>query len=501
MKAIILAAGIGSRLRPITSSTPKCLVKVAGKSIIDYQIQSYISAGVEKIIILTGYKSNMVKDFCKNIKGADIQIIENVDYETTNNMYSLYLAREEINGDGFLLSNGDVVFDERIPIELIQSKIDDLIVADYGSYDEESMKIKIDEFGFVEDISKTISPKSSHGNSIDLYKFSSSASKILFEKLRDIIEIECNLNEWTELALQDLLQTGKLKMQPFDITGKKWVEIDNYDDLAIADKLFSNLSRTLKYKKLFFIDLDGTIYNDNIQVKGASDFLNMLNSLNIPYYFLSNNSSRSKNDYINKLSKLGINAKEDDIVLSTDGIIQFLVNKNVENVYVVGTKSMENYISRNGINTNSNMPEYVVLGYDTELTYNKLKHAALHMHNGVELLATHCDVVCPTPNGPIPDIGSILALIEASTGKKPIKIFGKPSIDMVKQIISHHGVDNRDIVVIGDRLYTDMKLARNIGCNFICVLSGETCRDDIENIEDTPELIIDDVNGIIQLIE
>ena len=251
MKPIILAAGIGSRLRPITSNKPKCLVNVAGKPILDYQIKSYISAGFEKIIVVTGYKSGMVKDFCNNIEGVDIQIIENVDYETTNNMYSLYLAREEIDGNSFLLSNGDIVFDEQIPMEVIQSKIDDLIVADYGSYNEESMKIKINEFGFVEDISKTISTQSSYGNSIDMYKFSSGASATLFEKLRDIIEIECNLNEWTELALQDLLQKGSLKMQPFDIEGKKWVEIDNYDDLAIADRIFSKLYQTLKYKKLF----------------------------------------------------------------------------------------------------------------------------------------------------------------------------------------------------------------------------------------------------------
>ena len=178
-------------------------------------------------------------------------------------------------------------------------------------------------------------------------------------------------------------------------------------------------------------------------------------------------------------------------------MVQFLINKGIKNVFVVGTKSMQNYISQNDINISSEVPEYVVLGYDTELTYDKLKHAAIHLNNGVELLATHCDVVCPTPNGPIPDIGSFLALIEASTGKKPIKIFGKPSVDMVEQIISRHGTNKEDIVVIGDRLYTDMNLARNIGCNFICVLSGETCRNDIENLMDNPELIVNDVGDLL----
>lgn len=497
MKAIILAAGIGSRLRPMTLNKPKCLVKVAGIPIIDYQIRSYIMAGIEEIIVVTGYMSDKVKDFCnKYCNFKNFKIIENSDYDTTNNMYSLYLARQELIGENFILSNGDIVFDKQIAINTIQSKMENLIVADQGSYNEESMKITLEESGYINDISKTISRQMAYGNSIDMYKFSSDASKILFDEIINIIEYEKSLKEWTELALQRLLKADMLKMYPLDISTLKWVEIDNYEDLALADKLFSLFDISLKGKKLFFIDGDGTIYNGNKLINGTKDFLRTLIDLNISYYLLSNNSSLSKNDYVKKLKNINIDIIEDNVILSTDGLIEFLLSKNVNNIFLVGTKSMENNLIQRGINTRSNLPEYVVIGYDTELTYDKLKFASLYIQKGIDILATHCDIVCPTPDGPIPDIGSILALIETSTGKRPIKIFGKPNIEMVGHIIERHRVTEKEIVVIGDRLYTDMKLAQNIGCDFICVLSGDTRRDDIENIEEVPELIIKNISEI-----
>ncbi|MCZ6594043.1 MAG: HAD hydrolase-like protein, partial [Bacteroidetes bacterium] len=111
-------------------------------------------------------------------------------------------------------------------------------------------------------------------------------------------------------------------------------------------------------------------------------------------------------------------------------------------------------------------------------------------------LATHCDLVCPTSEGLVPDIGSMLALIEATTKKKPVKVFGKPNPEMVEHILIERGVNLAEIAVIGDRLYTDMALARELGCDFVCVLSGETKREDIENLDDLPDLIVNSVAEI-----
>ena len=495
MKAIILAAGIGSRLQPMTSNKPKCLIEVAGRPILDYQIRSYASAGIKDIIIIVGYKSEQVIDFCRHIEGVNIKTIENTNYEVTNNMYSLYLAFDDLVGKTFVLSNGDVIFDEQIACSIVHSEIKDLIATDHGKYLEESMKITVNHMGLVDNISKTIPSQLAYGNSIDLYKFSAESSEIFFMQIKDIIEKDGNLNDWTEVALQKLLRTRRLSMRPFDIAKRRWVEIDNYEDLALADKLFSDFDRSLKNKKLFFIDLDGTIYIGDKIIQGAKEFLVGLESLGIDFYFLSNNSSRSKKDYVKKLNRMGIITKEEKIILSTDGLIEYLLNEKVKDVFVVGTKSMESSLIQKGMNTKSDKPEFVVLGFDTELSYEKIRQASLHLENGVDLLATHCDVVCPTSEGNIPDIGSMLALFEVATGKKPVKIFGKPNLEMVYHVMACRRIKRKDTVVVGDRLYTDMELARRIGCDFICVLSGETRREDCDN--DRPDLIVKDVSKII----
>ena len=401
-----------------------------------------------------------------------------------------------VKGKSFLLSNGDVVFDDKIVYEAI-CREEDLIAADAGSYSEESMKISLNQSGYIKDISKLIRSEDAYGNSIDVYKFSAQSSKILFNEIRKIIEEDNNLKDWTEVAIQRLMQKGSLKMKPFDIAGKSWVEIDNYHDLAQADKIFSDFDMSLKDKKIIFIDLDGTIYIGDEIIPGAREFLDHLKKSGVIFYFLSNNSSRAKSDYVQKLHEMNIETDEDKIILSTDGLIEYLLMKKVTEIYLIGTRSMEKSFADLKINTNSHNPEYVVLGYDTELTYEKLKQASIYLRNGIDLLATHRDIVCPTKEGLIPDIGSMLALIEASTGKKPEKVFGKPNLQMIEHILKRHGVTEQEVAVVGDRLYTDMELARNVGCDFICVLSGETNRDDIEKSEYTPDLIINNVGEII----
>lgn len=496
MKALILAAGIGSRLRPITEIKPKCLVSVAGRPILDYQIQAYASAGIRDIIIVAGHKVEKIRQYCNGLDGADVKIIENTDYATTNNMYSLYLAAEELKGREFILSNGDVIFSSDIISSLMHAPSRDLIAAQASSHNEESMKITINQSGYICDISKTIPQKTAYGTSIDVYVFSQKSSEILFEQVQTIVEKEKKLNEWTEVALQRLLKSQKLKMQPFDIGNKEWVEIDNYQDLLTAERYFSEYAKSLFDKKLFFIDLDGTVYIGDEKIPGAQQLVELLKNRNIPYYFLSNNSARSKSDYVEKLSRMGIDVEEDKIILSTDGLLEYLKSTKIRDIFLVGTRSMAKYIAAAGINTRSSSPEYVVLGYDTELTYEKLRQASIYLINGVPLLATHADIVCPSPQGPVPDIGSMLALIEKATAKRPLKVFGKPNKKMIQHIMERHKVSGDETVIIGDRLYTDMELARKSGSGFVLVLSGETKREDIESSPDWPDLIVKSLEAL-----
>jgi HAD superfamily hydrolase (TIGR01450 family) len=247
------------------------------------------------------------------------------------------------------------------------------------------------------------------------------------------------------------------------------------------------------------MDLDGTVYLGDNLIEGVGRFLHYLKGKDIHYYFLSNNSSRSKSDYVKKLSDLGIRTDEDHIVLSTDGVIEFLKDQGIKDVYIVGTESMKDMFMEAGIQVASSNPKYVVLGYDTELTYEKLRTSALLLQREVPLIATHPDLVCPTPQGPVPDTGALLALYEKATGIKPQKIFGKPNPEMITHVFKKHDVSPDDIVMIGDRIYTDMELARRVPCDFILVLSGEAQRSDLQKVSYAPALVVNTIGEIIPL--
>jgi len=251
-------------------------------------------------------------------------------------------------------------------------------------------------------------------------------------------------------------------------------------------------------KKVVFLDMDGTIYLGDHLIQGAKEFLSALDEQGLIHYFLTNNSSRSKEDYIRKLKRMEIEAKRNDLILSTDGVVHFLKRKSIDQVYIVGTKSMKEMFRREGIETDSDHPRYLILGFDTELDYHKIKTASLLLQKGVEMIATHCDLVCPTPEGPIPDIGSFLALFETATSKKPSRVFGKPCPEMIEHILHKHEVTPKEIVIIGDRLYTDMDMARNIGCDFILVFSGETRPEDLQNWNSRPTLAVETVGTLIE---
>lgn len=252
-----------------------------------------------------------------------------------------------------------------------------------------------------------------------------------------------------------------------------------------------------KDKKIVFLDMDGTLYLGGRLLPGTKNFLLSLRDRGLMYYYLSNNSSRSKADYVNKLAQFGIEASKEEIILSTDGVIDFLHSRNIDKTYVVGTSSMKNMFLEAGIEVDSLQPAYVILGFDTELNYKKIKAAALFLLKGIPLLATHKDLVCPTEEGPIPDVGAMLALFERSTGKTPEKIFGKPNREMLDHIIKRHKTSANDLVIIGDRTYTDMEMAKNIGCDFILVLSGETKKEDLAGLETQPTLVVDNVGQLI----
>src|SRR5690606_2236404 len=152
----------------------------------------------------------------------------------------------------------------------------DAVAVDTSLYNEESMKVTLSSEGYITDISKAIKADASYACSIDFYKFSEGASKIFFEKIVRIVEQEGKVKDWTEVAMQQLFQSGELKFKPCDISGFDWVEIDNYDDLALSDRVFSKWDERIKHVENILFDLDGTIYVGRNAITGARETIQKL---------------------------------------------------------------------------------------------------------------------------------------------------------------------------------------------------------------------------------
>ncbi len=234
MKALILAAGLGTRLAPITDNCPKSLVQVNGKPILMKQIENLHENGITDITIISGYKSEILENVVYE-KYPEIKIIHSIDYMTTNNMYSAYLAKDVMSGKGFLMMNADVFYDASVIRSLVAFSASNAIVTDIGNYLEESMKV-VEQDGRLISISKSITKEDALGASIDVYKFSAEASKAFFNKCEEYIVDKKELKLWSEVAINDILSEVEFKACPLE---GRWLEIDNHDDLAAAERLFA----------------------------------------------------------------------------------------------------------------------------------------------------------------------------------------------------------------------------------------------------------------------
>ena len=257
------------------------------------------------------------------------------------------------------------------------------------------------------------------------------------------------------------------------------------------------ISQSLDGIKAVFLDLDGTIYLGDSLIDGALDFLGRLEERGIKRYFLSNNSSKSVEQYVEKLRDLGIDADKDEVLLSTHDLISWLSKKEVTSTFLVGTEGMRSMLEEQGIETSSEQPEFVVLGYDTEISYEKLATASIHLHEGVQLVASHPDMVCPSPRGGLPDTGAYMSLFKATTGVGPVHVCGKPNKGMILHKVEDLGLKPSECCMIGDRLYTDIEMADRAGVYGILVLSGEASVDDVEEGELRPSLVVDSVAELL----
>lgn len=263
---------------------------------------------------------------------------------------------------------------------------------------------------------------------------------------------------------------------------------------------------TLKEKKMFMLDMDGTIYNESTLIPGAIDFFHLLQERGVHYTFMTNNSSKSKFTYVEKLQKLGINCTEKQIASSVNATIAYLkANKPNAKLYLVGTDSLKYELEVEGftivpLNYRKLDIDYVLVGFDIELTYEKLVGACWYISRDFPFLATNCDMRCPVlDNKFIPDCGAICDMLTAATGRKPLYL-GKPDKYIVEAIMKEWNLKPLDIATVGDRLYTDVAVGINAGVDSICVLTGEATVDDIKKSIIKPNYVFNSIKELYEAL-
>jgi choline kinase len=235
MRGIILAAGVASRLRPLTNTTPKCLLKVGGKTILEQTIEGLIQNGIRDIVIVTGYLADQIRLFMAG-KFPDLQVtyVHNPQYETTNNIFSLWLTREHVLGHDMLLLDSDIVFDPRIIGLLVRSGHETcLAVRSDHKLGQEEIKVRVQSDGTIAAIGKEIEPREAIGESIGIELFGASFVRELFNILDRMIVTEQRVNIFYEVAFEEAVNLG-LPIVPVDVGGFRCMEIDTAEDLERA---------------------------------------------------------------------------------------------------------------------------------------------------------------------------------------------------------------------------------------------------------------------------
>ena len=255
----------------------------------------------------------------------------------------------------------------------------------------------------------------------------------------------------------------------------------------------------LKNLKLFLLDMDGTIYIDNDLFDGVLEFLDYIKEIGGKYIFMTNNSSKGVDKYIEKLKSLGIESTKEDFVTSVDATIAYLKNKNYKKIYASGTKSFKDQLRQADLPIVEDVEEgidCVLTGFNTELKFKDLEDICIILREDVAYVATNPDWVCPTWYGSVPDCGSVSQMIFNATGKMP-RFIGKTHPDMAYMAMEKVGYSKEHTAIIGDRLYTDIACGFNAGINTIFVLSGEGTMEDADKSEIKPDYIFENIKQLL----
>ena len=260
----------------------------------------------------------------------------------------------------------------------------------------------------------------------------------------------------------------------------------------------------LQTKKLYLFDMDGTVYLDETLFDGVPELLEKIEKQGGRYVFITNNASKSVKDYVAKMHRLGLKQITSEHFFTSAQATIALLKEHFDGklIYIQATKSLIEECEKQGLKVTteySDEAEAIVVAFDTELTAEKMYTTCKMLtKRDLPYYATNPDWVCPVEFGYIPDCGSMCQGYERATGKKPIFI-GKPQPEMVYAVMKKFGVEKKDTVVIGDRLYTDIASGNNAGVDTVCVLSGEVTLAEVERATgvEKPTYLLQSVKDLV----
>ena len=265
-----------------------------------------------------------------------------------------------------------------------------------------------------------------------------------------------------------------------------------------------DITKTVQKMKLYLFDMDGTLYIGDRLFDFSRELLATIRETGGKYLFMTNNSSKSVEDYVEKLCKLGIAADREDFMTSSQATAYYLhQNHSGETLYVCGTNSLKRELEKEGfaVTEDPDRATCIVMGFDTELTFRKLHDVSrLLLTRDIPYIATNPDLVCPTEFGSVPDCGSVCQMIFNATGKRPV-VIGKPSPLMPRLAMEKLGISAEETCVVGDRIYTDIKSGLNAGITTILVMSGETTAEILEASPDKPHLVLESAEQILKALQ
>lgn len=273
----------------------------------------------------------------------------------------------------------------------------------------------------------------------------------------------------------------------------------------ILSRVNMNNNERISKATLFLFDMDGTLYLGNRLYSFTKELLSTIRGVGKDYMFMTNNSSKSVNDYIKKLKGMGIDAKYDDFLTSSQATAYYLKKHHEgKRLYVCGTESLKDELRSEGFEITNILEDVdvIVMGFDTELTFQKLHDVSklLLTRKDIPYIATNPDYVCPTEFGSVPDCGSVCDMLYNVSKRRPF-VIGKPEAIMPMLAMEKRKRAPSETAVVGDRIYTDIKSGINAGALTILVMSGETTREILEESSDKPDIVLESAEEILNALK